>query len=149
MRFVNSIKENEVGDIHACYVLNRKVAQNCPSERPDPWTHPGYLIHIMLLIFFWRKMRKSFPAGYTLLSYEPLNKKAGVTKAETSQNVQTRIAESEEAAVIYYHKFFCFIMIRNQRALKTSKGTKITLSNNFFPSRSIVFFVFIMQVFTV
>lgn len=56
------LKQMGAGDIHSCYALNTKVAQNCPSERPDLWTHPGYLIHNMLLIYFWRKRGKSFPA---------------------------------------------------------------------------------------
>lgn len=49
------LKEMGVGDICSCYVLNTKVAQNCPSERPDLWTCPGYISHNKLLIYFWRK----------------------------------------------------------------------------------------------
>lgn len=55
------------------------------------------------LLIFGGKGGKAFLLGRLC---EPLNKKAGVTKADTSQNVQMKIAEGEEAAVIYYHKLF-------------------------------------------
>lgn len=44
------LKELEVGDICSFCVLSTKVAQNCPSERPDPWACPGCIAHNKLLI---------------------------------------------------------------------------------------------------